>query len=86
MNILQINTIRIQETYFKFVNKFKGDFKAKSWKNFKDFERDGRIKVKWKDWQTRVWQIIKAFSLLKFVQGFINVRWIVYYGVNLQSV
>ena len=36
---------------FNFVNKFKGDFEAKSWKYFRNFERDERIrKAKRQDW------------------------------------
>ena len=60
-----------------FINQFKRDFEAKSWKDFRDFERNGRIKkAKRLDWDED--QSDKGnVKFLKFIQGFINDRWIV---------
>ena len=36
--------LRRNSQEFNFINKFKADFETKMRKNFRDFERDGRIK------------------------------------------
>ena len=59
---------------FNFINWFKGDFKDKSWKNFGNFERYGRIKKKndrtgqGLEWQTECLGFLNLFKDLRMIE------------------
>ena len=62
---------------FSFVNRFKGDFEAKTWKYFRYFERDPLIKMQNDIIGAWIRMTDNAFWFLVFVQVLINDRRVV---------
>ena len=59
---------------FNFVNRFKRDFEEKTWKDFRDFVRDWRIKRQNNRIETWIRMIERVVRVLEFVQNFFNDR------------